>query len=349
MSEVEVTAHLDAEIKPEETLVYCATFQLAWNQLCDKVIVQDALCLAGDPPIAQALNQRLIGADDLDEQSYLAMAGFARDGIEERVRSALREKFDHEPMSDIALRDPDEILAYAYLEKALQFATVFPVFEEPLQFSDGGLVESFGIYEPNPAVEQVHVLDYRHRDDFIIRLCGDDEDKIEFGMKAKGFTDDLILAKVPPSSTLQETIDKVLIRATPEGHQIAMRELREAGRNYHYLLNPKLQPGTETLQIPKIKVDVEHSYTELLGGTICNPGWEGYCISKALQAIKFDLNETGARVRSDGALGALGWVIEEPRQFIFDKPFLVFIKEREARYPYLALWVGNSEVLVKGA
>lgn len=342
MSEIEVTAHLDAEIKPEETLVYCATFQLAWNQLCDEVIGQDTLCLEGDPPIAQALNRRLVEADDLDERDYVAMAGFARDGIGERVRSALREKFDRDPMSDIDLENPSDILAYAYLEKALQFGTVFPEFDEPLQFNDGALLESFGIDGEDPASEQVTVLDYRHADDFIIRL------------DATSPKDELILAKAPPSSTLRETIEGVLMRATPEGRQMAARALRKSGRDSN-LLNPELQASSETLQIPKIKIEVTHSYEELLGRIVCNPGWAGaYYVSKALQAIKFDLDETGAILRSDAVIEmsvtfSPYMIVEERRQFIFDKPFLVCLKEREARYPYLAVWVGNSRVLVRGA
>jgi hypothetical protein len=338
MSEVEVTAHLDAEIKPDETLVYCATFQLAWNQLCDEVIGQPSLCLAGDPPIAQALNQRLVGADDLDARDYVAMAGFARDGIVERIRHALHEKFDREPMID--LEDPGDILAYAYLEKILRFANVFPEFDGPLRFNDGTLVESFGIYAEDPACEQVTVLDYRDANDFIIRL------------DATSPQDELILAKAPPLPTLRETIDAVLARTTPEGRQMAARALREAGRDFRQLLKPKLQSGTETLQIPKITLDVQQSYQALIGKSLCNPGWEDYYVSKALQAIKFDLDEAGAILRSEGVIEMMKiahpyMIVEERRQFIFDGPFLVCLKKREARYPYLALWVGNSRVLVR--
>jgi hypothetical protein len=38
---------------------------------------------------------------------------------------------------------------------------------------------------------------------------------------------------------------------------------------------------------------------------------------------------------------------EQLREFVFDKPFLLCLKEKEAKYPYLAIWVDNSELLVK--
>ncbi len=348
MPDLTVTPHLDVTIPTAQSVAYCASFQLAWNHLCDDVIEQPSLCLEGDPPMAQALNRRLVQASDLDEHTYLAMAGFARDGIGERIKRALREKFDREPMVDIRLSAPDDILAYAYLEKTLRFSITFPVFDEPLEFSDGRAaataVASFGIYEPNPALAQVKILDYCHCDDFVIRLGDNDRDRLWYD--GAGVTDDLILAKVPPLPTLRGTLDAVLARTAPEARRAAEQALYEAGHNPHQLLNPKLQPASETLQIPKIALDVQHSYQALIGKSLCNPGWEGYYVSKALQALKFNLDETGASLRSDAAFGLTMGFVEEPRQFIFDKPFLVYLKKPEARYPYLAVWVGNGDVLV---
>jgi hypothetical protein len=34
------------------------------------------------------------------------------------------------------------------------------------------------------------------------------------------------------------------------------------------------------------------------------------------------------------------------RNLVFDKPFLILLKRREAKRPYFALWVGNAELLV---
>jgi hypothetical protein len=34
-----------------------------------------------------------------------------------------------------------------------------------------------------------------------------------------------------------------------------------------------------------------------------------------------------------------------PRHFVFDRPFLVYLKEANGKEPYLAMWVANSEVM----
>ena len=32
-------------------------------------------------------------------------------------------------------------------------------------------------------------------------------------------------------------------------------------------------------------------------------------------------------------------------ELIFDKPFLLYIKKKDAPLPYLAIWIGNTELL----
>ncbi len=36
----------------------------------------------------------------------------------------------------------------------------------------------------------------------------------------------------------------------------------------------------------------------------------------------------------------------EPRRFVFDRPFLIYLQQRQAQQPYFVMWVENPEVLV---
>jgi hypothetical protein len=331
-----VTAHLEVEIESGKNLLYCATFQIAWDQLRDDVLDGHPLRLEGDPAVTRALNERLVGKRDISAEYYLAMAGFGRDRIVERIKRALWEKFDRMPGLDLLCR-PDDILAYAFLEKGIPFDTEFQVLLDPLKFGDGVEVQAFGIDQERGAEDQVVILDYRTADDFVIKLQGSprvDAD-IEFGARIDRprIGDDVILAKVAPQATLRETIEAVLARASEEA----------SGRS-----GSSLGPQ-EVLKIPKIDVDVLHRYSDLVGRSLLNRGFEGHSISEAVQAVKFTLDETGAEVRSEAAIVvAKGIAIpEEPREFVFDKPFLLCLREKKAEYPYLAMWVDNSELLVK--
>jgi hypothetical protein len=74
----------------------------------------------------------------------------------------------------------------------------------------------------------------------------------------------------------------------------------------------------------------------------------GIPILSATQMVKFQLDESGV-VLDSATFVVLGDPPPEspkPRQFVFDRPFLVLLQERHATAPYLALWIANSELLV---
>lgn len=349
LSRTSITAHLEAEIVARTNVVYCASFQVAWNELLDTVI-GEPLELQGDPLTARMLNRRLVDKEDIAEDCYLAMAGFGRDGIVERVNQSLRERFDRSPGLDLTLSSPDDILAYALLEKSIPFDAEFESFGAPLPFCDGVSVEAFGVEAPSTAAEQVVILDYRHADDFVIKLQGSPkvDDMLRFGMVVDHprIADDIILAKVRPQPTLLETVESVLARSSKEGREEALREAARVGRDAHRLLSPTLIQGSEVLRVPKIDLDTLHRYSELVDRKLLNQGFEDYSIAEALQAIRFRLDETGADLSSEAAIELFIGAVAQQREFVFDKPFLLCLKERESRVPYLAIWIDNSEFLV---
>ena len=70
-----VTPHLEHVIPADTNVLWCGTFQLAWNELCD---------LAGGPvemeptsALVEALNRQTTSKQDLDKSSYVAVAGLA--------------------------------------------------------------------------------------------------------------------------------------------------------------------------------------------------------------------------------------------------------------------------------
>ena len=61
--------------------------------------------------------------------------------------------------------------------------------------------------------------------------------------------------------------------------------------------------------------------------------------------IRFKLNEKGSILKSEARLkDKLG---RRPLAIIFNKPFLIYLKQKDAQYPYFAMWVDNSELLMK--
>lgn len=316
-----ITPHMEEEVKGDKNILYCLTFQLAWNDLKDNVIKED-IRLKDEPLCVAHLNKALSSKEDISEKDCLAMAGFGKDRIIEKINSALKEKFGDEAPQILEKLSPEDIMVYAYLYKNLKFKYVFEPLESPIEFESNGQinhVRAFGIrrfsgtQEHENLAKQVSVIDYRDDDDFIIILA------------SESFEDEIILAKITPASTLLKTIEAVE-RRIDEAEPIDMR-------------------NRDTLQIPKFNFDITHSYNELVGKFFKNTDFEEYFIAEALQNIRFRLDEKGALLKSEARIRGKP-ISPRPKFLIFDKPFLLYMKEKNGVYPYLALWVDNAELMV---
>lgn len=310
-----VTPHLEQKIAPATNVLWCSTFQLAWNVLCDQT--GGTVQMTPTPAIAPILNKKTASKADLDEDSYVAMAGLADEGICQDIRQELARKFEGRASPELLDATPPMAwVAYAYLFKELPFRWAFTRFNSHVDFG-GRRVDWFGFHFDGNSDEvkmatQVAVLDYKDDDDLIVEL------------KTQAQEDRLILAKVQPQASLGETIGVVeerIARAKPTQIQ-----------------------DMETLLVPVLDFDILRRYRELEGRPIRTADEDLYrgSIIVAAQSIRFRLDERGAVLKSEG-WAALG---ETPRRFVFDKPFLILMKRREAKHPYFALWVGNAELLV---
>lgn len=328
LEETFITAHLDTKIEKGRNLLWCATIQLAWNELC--TLAGGPIDLDGAPEIARSLNAQKVKSSDLDAKSFVAMAGKVEDGILEEIARALEEKFEGLASPEL-LPAPGALPAswwvtYAYLFKNLPFEFAFTRWSESVTFGQQD-VAAFGIYQLYKGqtdevkmATQVSVIDFKSNDDFLIEL------------KTRSKEDRLILAKMAPAKTLAATIEKVHTRLA-EGKTTTMSEM-------------------ETLWIPVLDFDVLRDYTEIIGRTATprnrsrdtarREKFSTMPIAVARQSIRFRLDETGAVLKSE-FLGALGG---RARAYLFDKPFLILLKRRGAKNPYFALWVDNAELLV---
>jgi len=304
-----VTAHLEHEITGDKNILWCATFQIAWNELCD--LFGGEVHLENAPEIVEILNKKSVTRSDLDEASYVAMAGFVDKGVLEKIATELEKKFQGQASPELLPQPgslaPELWVAYAYLFKALPFEWAFERSKWPLSFGNVG-VECFGIQQflrrqrnEVKAASQLLIYDYRSPDDFIIEL------------KTRAKSDRLFLAKILPAATLAETIAAIQKRIAQE--------------------KPTKIHECDTLKIPVLNFDLMRHYRELY--------YDGSLFAIAKQHIRFKLDETGAVLKSE-ALGVSGI----RQDLIFNKPFLIMIQRTDAHMPYFVLWVSNAELLV---
>jgi hypothetical protein len=324
-----VTGHMEAPISEGRNILYCSSFQLAWNEL-KQYFGTSEITLTKEPSLVGFLNKSLSKSKDISERNYLAVAGPLTREFLDDLNYALRRKFgDEAPFVAVEKVGQDWFIAFGFIFKDLKFTKHFESLREPVYFqsSDGTTgVRAFGIKEfvednshHMKMGEQVRIFGYKDDHHFIIRL------------QPGSAQDEIVLAKMSPGKTLLQTIEA------------AMATIAAGDGDY-------LDQG-DTMQIPKFNFDVTHSYDELVGKLVIRGESRHGPIEAALQGIRFKLNEKGARLRSYGTvIGSNG---DEkvhdnlPRKLIFDRPFLVYLKEKGAKYPYFALWVDNPELLVK--
>jgi hypothetical protein len=134
---------------------------------------------------------------------------------------------------------------------------------------------------------------------------------------------EVILAKIPFGRTLSGMIRDIDGRINLPG-ETRLSEIDE-------------------LVIPKIKFDTEHSYNEFLGLHLRNAGFEEYFFAHMLQNIRFRLDESGAEAVATGEIVLHKGPVS--RFYIFDKPFMVILRDKDSCEPDMVVWIDNTGIL----
>ncbi|KNY28288.1 dockerin type I domain-containing protein [Pseudobacteroides cellulosolvens] len=306
------------KIVPGKNIVFCPTLQMAWDEL--KKVIGEDIKLQGNPPLADRLNTGFPMVGSLSPESYVALAGYGQETID-KINAELKSKFkDSAPQVNEKI-GPSDIIAYAFLGKNLSFAKAFESMSTPISFTSGSLsgrVKAFGINSVSKKSEdlkkQVRIYDYKSKNDFIVKLIPEND------------KDEIILAKVDPQESLYNTYSSIMKR-----------------------INSNVSVGfdtRDTLVVPVMDFNIGHNYTELEGRSLLNSNFLGYFIQKAYQRTRFKLDENGAVLASEATI-MLPSSIYEPKQLIFDRPYMVILKEKNAANPYLMIWVDNPELLTR--
>ena len=322
---------LDTPAPAGKNVIWCASFQLAWDRLRDDLIRQP-LQVANAQTIVDRLNAGKVAETSLPPEGYYAGAGKIVEGIVQQIRAEMARRF---PSVTPAVTDaPDGLLAYSYLTANIKFTT--PYFDRKTRdvFTDSAgrttPVSTFGLFETASTVAVNHRL--AEQIDVLYSHSGDK------GIEPKEFALDLcktsrpsqiVLACVEPKDTLAATIDSL-------ERKINQWEGQQHDREFS---------AEDILAVPNLNWRVTRHFTELEGTdkVVQNPGWTDYWIAEAVQMIDFRLGKSGANLASESRVYA-GCI---PRRFMFTRPFLIVMKVRGQRHPYFVMWVGNAELLCK--
>lgn len=348
-----VVPTLDSPCPKNCNVIWCSSFQLAWNELRDNV-VKEPVRIGEAQEIADLLNNAKQLQDDIDISSYFVASGFVSDGVDKYIKTEFSRKFPGESVPEFNNLEPLDLIMYAFLIAQAEFKYPFKDYENGISFKDsGGLVSkvaAFGVWEDEKRFDkqrgQIDILYQSPLPDLEASSEESEENSGKYkrylfsGMEE--FAVDLcrdtqpyqiVLARVEPNSTLEFTLTDLQSKMSDFSERDDYEELRT------------FRDG-DTLSVPEMYLEIDHHLEELEGKYVTNPGFGPYPIKRAEQIIHFRLDRNGAVLRSEVKfIITLGKLIG--RDFEFDRPFLIYMKKRDRERPFFMMWVDNAELLTK--
>lgn len=313
-TKLSIVTSLEDEIT--SNTAWCGTFNLIWNDLKNDLAKKDII-FTPQPKMVDNLNKGTFNTSYLSEDSYYKVYGTPTPELKKQIEKAIKEKFNETSsiLDDFNWengQDGDHFL-YVMLKKQFEFPKVFTKLENG-NFGKYKNVKYFGIdSSTDEAVrDQVEVLYYNSSSDFAIKLKTKQNDEViisrgntenNFGDIFKGITEKS--GKYNGSTTLNET---------------------------------------DKLKIPNIKFNLKEEITEVENKPFTFSNGQEYCIDKALQTIQFELDEKGGKIKSEAGTSLKATAVmptENPRNFLVDDTFTIFLKEEGRDLPYFAAQISD--------
>lgn len=331
LAKTTIVPTLDTPLAESGNVIWCATFQVAWNHICEDIL-DEPLQLKNGQAIAALLNNSPVKDNALPPDSYYVRAGRPENGIGETIRREMAHRFPNAQVPDF--REKTGFVAYSYLDTEAAFTTPFADTSEPIEFSGSSnvthLVNGFGLHGGADwsllaeQADQVKVLFNQSEPE----STGTEPFAFALDLTADQPEQQVIVAVLPRSKDLRATLDDMRQRTkefAPDSYSSKLQDI-------------------DRLAIPNVAFHIDHEFAELQDAdkTVENSGpLHGQPIVRAAQTIRFRLDRSGAIVVSDSDVG----VAAVPRNFVVDQPFLVVMKRRLSGDPYFVAWIDNAELL----
>lgn len=312
---------------------WCGTFQLVWNDMKNEVVKKD-IVFTPQLDMVKNLNKEEFNESMISEDYYFKIYGLKSLELKEQIENGIKEKFNQ--TSDIiddfdwtedGLDDPNNTdtkryFFYTMLYRKFEFLQEFDKLEKGKFGDEYNDIEYFGIDKntENFVGNQIKVLYYNSKDDFAL----------------------LINTK---------TNDEVIFCKNPKGNNF--NEIYENMNNEaNKYTGSKSFKSVDEFKAPNLTYNEEREYTELANKPFktADSIYVTAEIKKAVQTIKFSLDEKGGEIKSEAAIDMVATTSEskpkedEPRYFYVDDTFTIFLREKGKSQPYFA---GRVEDITK--
>ena len=310
---VEVVPTLSDKIDTDTS--WCPTFQLIWNDFKNDIVKED-IKFDEKSDILDNLNKEDFTTKDISDNYYYKIYGRKNLELKNKIETAIKEKFnqtsdilDQFDWSNDALDSGEDVIdryfLYSMLYREFEFNKKFDTFNN--KFKDKENIKYFGIVKDNDVIrDQIKVYYYNNEEDFAIKLITKNNDEV-------------IVIKNPKGETFEEIYNNIKGKETTDFN------------------------SDDNFMMPVIDFNVLREYVELENKDI-KTLYGIYMIDKALQSIKFSLDEKGGKVKSEAGMDVkfeTSVLENKSRYFYVNDTFALFLKESNKDKPYFALRVDD--------
>lgn len=306
---------------------WCGTFQLVWNDMKNKVVKGDVV-FTPQVKIADNLKKETFTEEMLSEDHYYKTYGLKTLELKKKIEKGIKKKFnqdsdildDFDWSEDSLDKNGTRYFFYTMLYRKFEFLNKFDKLDKGTFGKEGKEAEFFGITsDTNEKVgKQIEVLFYNSEDDFAIVLNTKENDEVIFYKNPKGNT--------------------------------FMDIYKNMNKQADLYTGSKSFGNEDTFKAPCLQINLKKNYDE-----ICNKEFRTNnskipvaIIVKAMQTVKFSLDEKGGEVKSEAAIemkdNCVVGVENNLRNFAVDDTFTLFLREEGKDMPYFAMNVDDISI-----
>lgn len=318
-NKINVAVSMKSEI--EKDSIFCPTISIAFKEFFENIL-KNNFSYCGKNPEIKNIESDLQNLE-INKDIYYVKSGQVSLKLKMQIEKDIKKKFNEksELLSFVDFEKESEmILIYAMLKLALEFKNKFEELEQNSFNNSPNKVNYFGYLQgaDKAITKQVYPMFYENENEF---ACS---------VNAKN--------------------GKVVLYRTDEILPFETMYQRCMSKTDNFDINTKLV--VKEFKVPELNVKVLKQFNDLENEKFfCNSNLQEYLIDKVFQQITFELNNSGAKVKSEVLMMIAKCCLDRRKivnkSFVFDKPFYLFMFDDVSSSPVLCLRVDDINKFTK--